>query len=61
MEASRGGDEKATGKEMTPLEYLVMWIGAIGQFVGLEVPIEVAKAVAGANSKLQDSLGQDNP
>jgi ubiquitin-like-conjugating enzyme ATG10 len=29
-------------KPITPLEYLILWIGAMGASVGLTVPVELA-------------------
>lgn len=38
----------AGGKDVSPKEYLLQWIGVIGQSVGLNVPFEVAQAIAPA-------------
>ena len=35
-----------TGNEcMSPQKYLLVWIGLVGQSVGLDVPIELAEAM----------------
>lgn len=33
-------------KEITPMEYLMVWIGALGKCVGLNVPLALVKADA---------------
>jgi ubiquitin-like-conjugating enzyme ATG10 len=41
--------EAVTGNEyVTPQKYLLIWIGLVGQSVGLEVPIELAEVVTTA-------------
>lgn len=40
-----GGEEK--GKRLIGFEYLMVWIGAIGGCVGLDVPIELVKTEEG--------------
>ena len=39
MEAVTGG------KDVTPEEYLLMWLGLVGPSVGLKFPIELAEAM----------------
>lgn len=43
-------DAIAGGRKLRPIEYLLQWIGAIGQSVGLGVPLELARVLHPSSS-----------
>lgn len=41
------------GGKIQPQEYLLRWMGIIGQSVGLSVPVELAQAIVPSRSEVQ--------
>ena len=37
------------GKDVTPEQYLLMWLGLVGPSVGLEVPVELAESITNSD------------